>query len=109
MRLNGRQEIMAYLGRRFNRGNLRSWKKARSEYLPALHYLPGRYWVWATSEELDELDRKRSLTLDKVLAAKQAARRDDVKGIREGKGSRPDIAFLKLHREMFPKEAGGKK
>jgi hypothetical protein len=102
MRLNGREEIMVYLGRRWNPNNRRSWKKIRSKYLPALHYLAGSYFVWTTSEELDAIDRARSLTLDEVLAAKQAAREDCVKEMREGGGSKSGLLFLKLTREIYP-------
>ena len=109
MRLNGRAEILAYLGRRWNPNHRQGWRKVRSLYLPVLHYLHGGCWVWTTSEEIDELDRKRSLTLDEVLAAKAKARGACVKGDRQGSGSRPGLLFLKLQRELYPGMQRGKK
>jgi hypothetical protein len=71
--------------------------------------MAGSYYVWTTSGEIDELDRQRSLTLNEVLAAKQAAREDRVREIGEGNGSLPSLLFLQLQREIFPKGVKGKK
>jgi hypothetical protein len=71
--------------------------------------MAGSYHVWTTSGEIDELDRQRSLTLDEVLAKKQAARGDCVREIREGNGSNPSLLFLQLQREIYPKGVDGKK
>jgi hypothetical protein len=71
--------------------------------------MAGTCHVWTTSGEIDELDRQRSLTLNQVLAAKQAARGDRVREIGEGNGSKPSLLFLQLQREIFPKGVKGKK
>jgi hypothetical protein len=65
MRLNGRVEILRYLGR--SSRNRRGWRKVRREYAAALHYLPGSHRVWTTREELNVFDRARSLTVADVV------------------------------------------
>ena len=64
MRLNGRREILLYLGR--SGVNRRGWRKVRQDYAAVLYFLPTRR-VWTTSEEVDALDRTRSLTVETVL------------------------------------------
>ena len=71
MRLNGRAEIMGYLGYKGNRDNSRNWKRTIRDYSPALHYTDGRYYVWALGEDLDALARKRSRTLREIEEAKK--------------------------------------
>jgi hypothetical protein len=100
MRLNGRVEIMAYLGRRYNPKDQKGWRKVRGRYVEVLHYLPGSFWVWTTSEELDALDRSRSLTLERALAAKARSARGSVREGREGDAKAPP-QFRKLVREIF--------
>lgn len=90
MRLNTKTQIMVYLGRSpQNRG---AWRRTRRRYAEALHYLPGSYRVWTTTQELDGLDRSRSLTLAEVLASQ----RGHVRG--HGGG---DYALASLARKLF--------
>lgn len=75
MRLNGRKSILVHLGR--SAGNRRGWRRVREDYAGALHYLPGSLRVWTTAEELDGLDRARSLTVAQVV---NGANRDAIGG-----------------------------
>jgi hypothetical protein len=90
---------MAYLGRRYNRKNLRSWRRAREGYATVLHYLPGSRRVWTTCDELDGLDRQRSLTLEEVRRPPAQATGEQTGGSR---GRRGGILLLKLQRGIFP-------
>jgi hypothetical protein len=65
MRLNGRKAILAYLGRSMH--NRRGWRKVRDEYAAVRHYLPGSHRVWTTRDDLDALDRARSLTVADIV------------------------------------------
>ncbi len=58
-RLNGRWQIMAFVGR--SPRSKRSWRMVREQYAEAIYYLPGSRHVWAVNEELIALDRARSL------------------------------------------------
>ncbi len=107
MRLNGRREIMAYLGRRYNPQDRATWRRIRRRYVEALHYLNGSFPVWTTSEELDALDLKRSLTLDGVMAAKAQAKRERARGDSEGGGTprlgwKAGQEFQRLVRDLYP-------
>lgn len=69
MRLNSRAAILAYLGKSpQNRG---AWRRTRLIYAGALRWLPGSFRVWALTEELDGVDRERSLTLAEVKVAQR--------------------------------------
>jgi len=107
VRLNGRAEIMAYLGRRYNRKNRRSWRWVRGHYVEVIHYLPGRSnQVWTTREEMDALDRQRSRTLDEVRAAQEQAKGEHGERTR---GGNQGLFLLKLQRDIFPGMVKGKK
>jgi len=95
VRLNGRREIMAYLGR--SPQNKPAWRRTRSQYAEALHYLPGMNRLWTTSEALDTVDRARSLTVAEVLASQRGA-------VRGAGGS--DYALESLARKLYPSGAG---
>lgn len=68
MRLNGRQEILAYLGRSWR--NKDGWRKVRERNGDLIHCEPGNRHVWALSEELDAADKVRFLTMTEMLAAR---------------------------------------
>ncbi len=107
MRLNGRREILAHIGRRYNPQDRATWRRIRQRYLEALRYLNGSFHVWTTSEELDALDRQRSLTLDAVLAAKAQAERERARGECEGErrahlGWTAGAEFQRLVRDLYP-------
>ena len=90
-----------YLGRRWNPKDRKNWRKIRRRYVEVLHYLPGSFRVWTTSEELDALDRRRSLTLDGVLAVKARTTGGSVREDREGDAKVPP-ELRKLVRDIFP-------
>jgi len=87
---------MAYLAR--SAKNRKGWRRTRRGYAEVLHYLPGSHRVWTTSEELYELDRKRSLTLPEVLASR---------GTREGAVGEDvgDMQLESLVRKFYPSAA----
>jgi hypothetical protein len=90
MRLNSKAEIQGYLGKSpQNRG---AWRRTREVYGPALHYLPGSFRVWTTTDELDAIDRGRSLTLEAVKALQGRA----VGGCGGG-----DFTLQRLTKRMF--------
>jgi hypothetical protein len=62
MRLNGRVEILAYLG-----WNKWAWMRARERYGSVIRCWDGTGQVWCISEELDEYDRKQCKTLEYTL------------------------------------------
>jgi hypothetical protein len=98
VRLNNRAEIMWYLGK--SPKNKPAWRRTRSQYAEALHYLPGMNRLWTTSEALDAVDRARSLTVAEVLASQREA-------VRGARGS--DYALESLARKLYPSAAGTRK
>jgi len=96
VRLNGRREIMAYLGR--SSRNKNGWRKVRARYGDVIHCYSESGHVWALAEELDELDRERSLTLPEVLASR---------GTREGAVGEDvgDMQLESLVRKFYPSAA----
>ncbi len=107
MRLNGRREILAYLGRRWNPKDRRGWRRTRREYVEVLHYLPTSHRVWTTSEELDWLDRQRSLTFAEVVAI--LGRKGGGLGGEVGGPPSARLRFEKLVAQIYPSAAAGKK
>lgn len=105
MRLNGRREIQMYLGRSVK--DIKGWRRTRRDYVEVFHYLPTSHRVWTTSEELDGLDRKRSVTLSEVVARMGLKRG----GLGEGVGGPPSerLRFEKLVAHIYPSTAAGKK
>ncbi len=92
MRLNGRKRILAYLNRSMR--DKRAWRSVREEYLPVMHYLPKvrGYRVWTTSEEMDDLDRARALTLADV----KEAMGEEIRGAIGGADPRAVREILKI-------------
>lgn len=68
MRLNGRLEILAYLGKSWR--NKGGWRKVRERYGDVIRCEPGNSHVWALSEELDAADKARCLTMTEMLASR---------------------------------------
>ena len=68
MRLNGRQQIMVYLG--LSPRNRDAWRKIRVRYGDAIRCLPGSGRVWARSEDLDSVDIRECKTVAVLLAAR---------------------------------------
>jgi hypothetical protein len=90
MRLNSKIEIQGYLGK--SGQNRAAWTRTRKVYGAALHYLPGSFRVWTTTDELDAIDRGRSLTLAEVLLAQGGA---------VGRRGGVDFALQRLTKRMF--------
>ncbi len=101
MRLNGRLEIMAYLGRSWR--NKAGWRQARERYGELIHCEPGNSHVWALSEELDAADKARCLTMTEMLASR-AERGEAVAG---AVGGYPH-EHLKLVKRLFEPRARGR-
>ena len=86
MRLVGRREILAYLGRRVDSKG--SWRVVRARYATVIRRDGPRY-VWTTSEELDALDRERCPSVatdgtDLGVAERRRAKRVKALGYRVG-------------------------
>lgn len=58
-RLNGRASIMRYLG--YSPQNNKRWQKIRSRYASALYWDEVDSRWWTVSDELDRVDRARSI------------------------------------------------
>ena len=68
MRLIGRKQIMAYLGR--SPHNKNGWRKIREHYADVIRcYSPSGH-LFALSEELDRIDRERCTTMRELLASR---------------------------------------
>ena len=100
--MNNKKEIMRYLGK--SAANKLAWRKTRSEYGQALHYLAQGNRVWTTSEALDGVDIARSLTVVEALELK----RGDVWGGAGVFGGRMPPELLKLRRQILPELPRGK-
>ena len=70
MRLNGRQDILRYLGR--SPQNRYAWRKIRARYGEVIRCLPGSGHVWVRSEELDAVDIREGQTMAEALIARGA-------------------------------------
>ena len=70
MRLNGRRQIMVYLGR--SPQNKAAWRKIRARYGEVIRCYPGSGHVWARSEGLDLVDIRECETMARMLAARSA-------------------------------------
>jgi len=97
MRLNTRDEIMLYLGR--SPRDRVGWRRTRSEYAGALHYLARGNRVWARTEDIDALDLARSLTVAQAVKLKREA----------VGGCGRDFGLERLSKKIFPPLAGARK
>ena len=68
MRLNGKQEILAYLGR--NTRSKKTWRKVRASYAEAIWADPATGRLWAHSEALDAMARERCVPVTEFLSSR---------------------------------------
>jgi hypothetical protein len=71
MRLNGRRNIMHFLG--VSPQNRKAWHKIRERYGAAIYRLPGSDWVWALPEDLIAVDKAQGITVAQWLQHREPA------------------------------------
>jgi hypothetical protein len=65
MRLNGKREILSYLGRHTQ--NKKTWRRIRTRYEAVIWCEPTSGHLWALSEDLDAVDRARCVPMTEFL------------------------------------------